>query len=840
MKPVEKSATEAHAQMYSPKARPAMRNETEGQTSWFFHNPEVESGAKQPGEFAPQKAAVIPDTLEKKPAVSPKQDIPAGSKFVPSSPEEYRAELNRSPRSKEFLKDSAEAMKDRKIFKLQTPEGKDTGIAYSITPKGELQGVVNNSPYSGASTLAVQHGFENGATHTEPAWDVNGRLSKIYKDSGHQNIVTEPYDIKTYGEPSTEMKDAWKKAGWKEGTPYPNFTHLEAPKPSADDYAAMASAYSSVPGGGMADKFFMFASPEEQASQSEGFQPGKWNVTEQEKVAQVSAKLAQKNSAGAVDPRTMESASKGIGVEVLPEVRQALDHVPTKEDFLKFYDQHRLIFSQNPDLRMGWDNNSTVPGGHEINIGAVGPNAARVAKKLDQRAAFNIAKGEDIPTGGTGLRTEFPNYPLEDRMKDLRGEPQSDIKGFEHISKDVYDHLEPDERDYLKGDKTIQQNVMSQYHKLQPSVNETSNAMQAGAALGGWWKRYIDIFHNLTSGETEAAASAMGPSHAEILKQWHAALSANKNIADANNLAWHTYADWLDAGKPTDRTSIDAIVRKNGAQPAGAEKRGNAAMSDTRGPRGRLITEGMDTSKLFNLVNSPEMKGERPFHNDVFSEGRRNPLMGKGEGYRKVPSMGATVAGKGNLNRIVLDSHIRDFYGQPPKGPAAQYIADSVHLRQAAKALGLKGGEGQEQLWGTVLGLKTLLKQGLTPEEAGGTLSADTIRQIGKDYAEVIANDPEITKAGGVLDRLKEKYNIGGGSAGVGEAYRKTLGTGAGSGQQTGSQAPVDPSLVGKTAGRIRGQIADVKIKKPAASKSGAISAIDLINMLSGLKKPAK
>ena len=51
----------------------------------------------------------------------------------------------------------------------------------------------------------------------------------------------------------------------------------------------------------------------------------------------------------------------------------------------------------------------------------------------------------------------------------------------------------------------------------------------------------------------------------EVLKQWHAALSANKSVQDADNLAWHTYADWLDAGKPTDRNSINDIILKKGS-----------------------------------------------------------------------------------------------------------------------------------------------------------------------------------------------------------------------------------------------------------------------------------
>jgi hypothetical protein len=201
----EKSATEAHAQMYSDTARPAMRNETEGQTSWFFHNPEVESGAKQPGDFAEQKAALIQD---------------------------------------------------------------------------------------------VSHDW-------------------------HETI----------------------------------------------------------------------------------------------------GKAAAEDEAGGINPRTGKSDTMGIGTEILPEFRQPLGHAPTPADFQKFYDRHKDLFDQHPELRVGFDNMSAVEGGHEINIGAVGPNAAKVAAKLDQKSAFDIKKGEVIPTGGSGLKTDFKDYPLEDRIKDLKSTP---------------------------------------------------------------------------------------------------------------------------------------------------------------------------------------------------------------------------------------------------------------------------------------------------------------------------------------------------------------------------------------------------------------------------------
>lgn len=833
----EENAYQVHRQMFSPEAVPALTGETRAQNSWVNYGPHLrgESGEMvskgEPGYVAPkdrpfaeQKAVMLdPRFTEAEPksanadttAKSTNDDNPVLQKMI----------------SKYGTSSDAAARKGEGSFIL--PEGKflhlptmhDAAIAlndqegrYGYSYEHPITD--NRVPFI-KDTGVVRTRFSNDRAGdtlhiSVPPQGVTAEQVQALKDTvrkampnGRGNIVLERVDV------GSETKNDLTKT--KEFA-------------TANDVEPMLRQIQAHP---------------EQKESTE------WH--------DVAGKAAATNEAGGIDPRTGKSDTKGVGVEVMPELRQSLDHAPTAEDFKKFYDQHRDIFDKHPELRVGWDNNSAVPGGHEINVGAVGDDAVRVAKKLDQKSAFNIEKGEIVPTGGSGLRTDFPNYPLEDRMRDLKGENPSDIKNFEHLSKDVYDHLEPDERDYLKGNKTLQRNVMAQYHKIAPSVNETTNAMQAGAALGGWWKRYIDVFQNL-AGDGEGVAKTIGPSHAEALKQWHAAVSGNKSVEDANNLAWHSYADWLDAGKPTDRKSINDIIKKNAAQPEGSEKKGNAAISDTLDKKGRVISPGLDTNKLYNLVNSPEMKGERPFGGDVFREDTKNPLMGPTVGARKIPSMGATVAGKGNLNRLVIDAHIRDFYGHKNSGgPAAQYIADSAHLRQAAEALGLKGGEGQEQLWGTVLGLKTLLKEGLTPEEAGKKLNADVINKIGKDYAEVIANDPEITRPGGVLDRLKERYGIGRGSAGISGANRQASGSDASEGGPNGSEKTTDTSQLAKTAERIRGQISESKIKKPATEgpddtsfnfganvaptppkkKSGKFNALDLIRGLDALKKPA-
>jgi ribosomal protein S18 acetylase RimI-like enzyme len=773
----EAGATNSHRQMMSPESVPALLNETEAQVSQYFHG-------KDKGNFPAQNATIVPDRF-----VSPSGEHPTVSALKEKFGSSENPEDMAKPGASFLHSDGTVTRTGSKEHPLAIAEaegrpngGSDVDRPQFINDTGSIR--VRYRPSGKAGPEIVFSVPEKGVT----AEQADMMKQAVGKMGRYGNLLIET------AHPDNEVSESTRS--------WPENDVKEFARPS--DVDAMLTKLGVHPDQNQA-----------------------WH--------DAAGKSAAKEEAGGIDPRTGKTDSEGIGSEIMPELRQTLDHAPTSQDFKDFYDKNKAIFDQYPELRVGWDNKSNAAGGHEINVGAVGPDGAKLAKKLDQKSAWDIGKQEVIPTGGEGLRTDFPNYSIEERIKDLRGEPQSNIKGYEHLSQDVYDHLEPDERAYLEGNKTLQRNVMSQYHRLAPSIPETTNAMQAGAALGGWWQRYIDIFHNLAGGGKEVA-NTIGPSHAEVLKQWHAALSGNKSVQDANNLAWHSYADWLDAGKPTDRKSINEIVAKNGAQPAGSGKRGNAAISDTLDKKGKVKSPGIDTNKLFLLVNSPEMKGERPFHGEVFSDDtQRNPLMGTTEGARKIPSMGATVAGKGNLNRLVIDAHIRDFYGRSTHGgPAAQYIADSAHLRQAAESLGLKGGEGQEQLWGTVLGLKTLLKEGLTPSEAASKLTGDVINKIGKDYAEVIANDPEISQPGGILDKLKEKYGIGRGAAGVSEAHSAARGSGASKGGPAGSETPVNQALSTETAKRILGQISESKIKKPAAKPDRGIS----LAFLSSLSKP--
>lgn len=68
----EENAWNAHRQMMSPEALPAMTTETKGQTSWFFHNKAVREGAPL-GAFADQKAALLPSEFYSR----PESNVPA-------------------------------------------------------------------------------------------------------------------------------------------------------------------------------------------------------------------------------------------------------------------------------------------------------------------------------------------------------------------------------------------------------------------------------------------------------------------------------------------------------------------------------------------------------------------------------------------------------------------------------------------------------------------------------------------------------------------------------------------------------------------------------------------
>lgn len=370
-----------------------------------------------------------------------------------------------------------------------------------------------------------------------------------------------------------------------------------------------------------------------------------------------------------------------------------------------------------------------------------------------------------------------------------------------HLTLDIFKNLQPDEIEFLKDRPALQKNVVKEYDKIDPTIREATEVAKAGHGLGGWWRRFIDAFEAMGDTKSEDEIQRLGPDHAEALKALHSALSGNKAVEHANKLAWNAYRDWLDEGRPRDRESINKIIAQNG------KPKGVAAISDTI-KDGKVVNEGLDTTKMYKLVNSPQFRdvAPEPFHGHAFVG---SPAEGVSPGAKKIPSMLATVANEGNLSRVVFDTHMKDLYGQNGLTDA-KYIADSVHIRQAAKEMGIEAGEAQEQMWGTVLGLKYLMgREGMSPAQAAKMFGNETLATIGKDYAQIMLDamekDPDFKAT---LDGLKKHGFDPGGPVAV-EKLRGIVEQGK---ARMAEQPPeVNRRILGRAAKRIAGQMASMK-----------------------------
>jgi hypothetical protein len=116
-------------------------------------------------------------------------------------------------------------MKDRDIIQW-VKDGKPQNAFVTISPEGEISRVVNNAKDSVASLDLIRAAIQRGGK-TIDAWDIHGKLPKLYEGLGFEKTETVPYDVKNYGEPSQAYKDHWKRFGWKEGEPYPSVTKMQ-------------------------------------------------------------------------------------------------------------------------------------------------------------------------------------------------------------------------------------------------------------------------------------------------------------------------------------------------------------------------------------------------------------------------------------------------------------------------------------------------------------------------------------------------------------------------------------------------------------------------------------
>lgn len=183
----------------------------------------------------------------------------------------------------------------------------------------------------------------------------------------------------------------------------------------------------------------------------------------------------EKQPAGGINPNNPEAPSKRYGFEILPEARQALETKPNAENFRDYAETHQKEIGSHPDIKLGWDTTGPKP---ELNVGAATDDletAKQMARKLDQRALWDNQEEKTIDTGGKGVKTAFPEYPFEQRLKDLE---QSNIaKGPKGSSVPLMDNPLPVKGTMMGGEV----NTLDLTKALNQFSREKNPALEPGS-----------------------------------------------------------------------------------------------------------------------------------------------------------------------------------------------------------------------------------------------------------------------------------------------------------------------------------------------------------------------
>jgi hypothetical protein len=400
----EESAWNLHRQLFSPEARPALATETRGQAAYTYKY----------GDFPPQKAAILPEHLQVRP-----EDLGKRTELRGTTQEAPIRGGEVLDRMRKGIGETEDATGVKGGASFITPEGTfihlpggghhPDAIEFYGGPKAVGETRPEFMEESGAIRVRQSNGRAGQTLQVSvPAQGVNeAQADAIRRAVGTMGRTGNMYLER--GDVTPETKDTLT-------------THKEFVSPSdVDGMLRQIDAHpdkKAVPGDSILG--------DQQKGQRAELR-GAVAEKEPEWHERVAARVPNEK-AGGVDPYTGVSDTEGIGTEILPEARKVLDRSPNAQDFKDYRDQHEHLFQTHPELKVGWDIGGVKP---ELNIGAVGPNAEEVARKLDQRAAYDIAGKREIPTGGKGEQTQFPGYSIEQRLADLKKEPvgRSELRG---------------------------------------------------------------------------------------------------------------------------------------------------------------------------------------------------------------------------------------------------------------------------------------------------------------------------------------------------------------------------------------------------------------------------
>src|SRR5208283_4354504 len=80
-------------------------------------------------------------------------------------------------------------------------DGKPQDAFVGVAPDGNISRVVNNAKDEVPSLDLIRAAIDRGGNKID-AWDINGKLPKIYEGLGFKEVRNVPYDVESYGAPS--------------------------------------------------------------------------------------------------------------------------------------------------------------------------------------------------------------------------------------------------------------------------------------------------------------------------------------------------------------------------------------------------------------------------------------------------------------------------------------------------------------------------------------------------------------------------------------------------------------------------------------------------------------
>ena len=566
--------------------------------------------------------------------------------FSPVDNAEYFKAVKESPSAATLT--APEDMKNNKAYKS------DEGVYYSLDPKGDIQAVVNNSPSVWNLVSAIQDAVSNGGK-TLDAWDLV--LPKFYESIGFENTEHVPYDEKTYGSPSEDLKKAWEQQGWKEGQPYPGVQHMKV----SDDLLKEFGPKEAEPLKSVKD--MTEAEKEELASKGQAGGSGK-----EEKPMPTGDQLIKKYGESSGDPaHTAFILPDGRGVALGAVDHdtmlggKATDKVPRRDQFV-----------DNGNIRI---RPRVGRGGREFSIsipesGITENQLAHLNKMAPQLSSGNVMV--EIGKRG-GAYKEIPygkaSTELESTLRELAPVKEAEKPLGELAEK----HLTPEERQGVTKSPQQQAKFIQRMEQM-PEVQEWTDAAQKGVGERKWYQRSTQAFDAMSK---EAPEYFDQPGDRDKFIGMLAAGSPQQSVAMNMREALKVWTNYVDNGRPTG-PKLEKLL----SQPS---------------EKGGFTLPG---AKIPNTMKA--LAGE-PLWPDIT----------KNKNF-KVPSFRDNLTGM--LDRVTNDGWMALFAGLDAKdvSSAHSYHPISVMTRAAAEELGWKPAEAQAAIWAFI---KTLTEKGVEASE---------------------------------------------------------------------------------------------------------------------------